>query len=92
MREKFVMRGLDPRIHPLRKKFFGGSPDERSDIRERTKRRLRISRSLSSGAHSRYPLAHPGYISSRRIIALKLQMRMAGLLQFLLISFRIPLE
>jgi hypothetical protein len=30
------VRGLDARIHPLRKKFFGGSPDERSDIRERT--------------------------------------------------------
>jgi hypothetical protein len=23
MREKFVTRGLDARIHPLRKKFFG---------------------------------------------------------------------
>ena len=37
------------------------SPDERSDIRDHAQRRPRISRSLSSGAHSRDPLAHPGY-------------------------------
>ena len=34
------------------------SPDERSDIRDK---RPRISRSLSSGAHSRDPLAHASY-------------------------------
>ena len=33
------------------------SPHERSDMRDRT----RMSRSLSSGAHSRDPVAHSGY-------------------------------
>ena len=34
---------------------------ECSDMRARLMPRTRISRSLSSGAHSRDPLAHPGY-------------------------------
>src|ERR1700744_4790454 len=38
--------------------FVRRNPDERSDNREFASR---ISRSLSSGAHSRDPLAHAGY-------------------------------
>ena len=38
------------------------SPDERSDIRGFHLLEPRISRSLSSGAHSRDPVAHAGYV------------------------------
>ncbi|HVQ66169.1 MAG TPA: hypothetical protein VMT08_01605, partial [Bradyrhizobium sp.] len=41
------------------------SPDEPSDIRGGAGVSPRISRSLSSGAHPRDPLAHPGYKASR---------------------------
>jgi hypothetical protein len=39
------------------------SPDERSDIRGRPLSRM--SRRLSSGAHSRDPLAHAGYVAAQ---------------------------
>jgi len=50
------------------------SPREQSDMRvsasiEAPNSQPRISRSLSSGAHSRDPLAYPGYASSTRQFA-----------------------
>jgi len=55
--------------HPARWRDGGSCPvsppgkltQERTDMREKKKQPPRISRSLSSGAHSRDPLARPGY-------------------------------
>jgi hypothetical protein len=73
------MPGLVPGIHvfsskaetwmagtsPAMTKVSECSPDERSDIRDiRIWHASRISRSLSSGAHARDPLAHAGYLLS----------------------------
>jgi hypothetical protein len=44
------------------------SPGERSDTRG-LHELSRMSRSLSSGAHSRDPLAHPGYAASSSLVA-----------------------
>ena len=62
-----IGRTLDRAAGPLRSRGVllppcetACSPDERSDIRDGA-RAARMSRSLSSGAHSRDPLAHPGY-------------------------------